>query len=172
MSQTCKNCRHVKSSHGYTGYSDGSNDLGKGICRTCEGNEDLENPCKKFEAEEDRKACIYCGAIYPEFAEECPCGSNKFKKLQTAEKNHSPQMKESRLSSRARRDATEGDFNLSKFRQDRKYSKPIYNTRYTYPEEKVIELIERLKKRMIEMKLNIVNKEIDKLAGKNLSGGD
>ena len=44
----CK-CGHAKSSHGYTGYSDGSNDLGKGLCRTCEGNEDREE-CLKFRA--------------------------------------------------------------------------------------------------------------------------
>lgn len=68
----------------------------------------------------------------------------------------------------ARIDAS-GSFNLSEFRQDRKYTKPIHNTRYTYPEEKVIEAFKRLKNRMVEMRLNIVNKEIDEIAGDELS---
>ena len=48
MSEVCK-CGHVKGSHGYTGYSNNpEGDLGKGLCRVCDDNEDLENPCKKF----------------------------------------------------------------------------------------------------------------------------
>lgn len=53
QNQVCK-CGHVKSSHGYTGYSDGSNDLGKGLCRTCEGNEDIDVKCKKFKQKENK----------------------------------------------------------------------------------------------------------------------
>jgi len=40
-------CGHVKGSHGYTGYSDGSNDIGKGECRSCKVDGE-QSSCKKF----------------------------------------------------------------------------------------------------------------------------
>ena len=72
----------------------------------------------------------------------------------------------------------EKEFNLSEKIQDRKYPKPIYNTRYTYDEEDVKEFIRLLKERSFSNtctcesckdRPHIINvNDIDKLAGDKL----
>ncbi|KKK42216.1 hypothetical protein LCGC14_2190750 [marine sediment metagenome] len=67
-------------SHGYTGYSDSKGDLGKGLCRICNGNEDLESTCKKFE---------------PQLNPAPGPGTNAIIKSIGKPKNHSPLSRES-----------------------------------------------------------------------------
>ena len=93
MTKTCKKCDHNENEHQEW---HGLKDNWKCCVWDCQ--------CKKFEA-------VKITTNYDK---------DNVKYLKTDEKNHSPQMKESRLSSRARRDATEGDFNLSEERSELK----------------------------------------------------
>ena len=138
--KTCKNCGHDEKEHK-------ANNFGF----SCAGDTENYCSCKKFE--EVEMITIALGPE-PEHAKTCPCPKCK------KPKNHSPLLRNKSGELGAREgcdslDAKEGTFNLSEKIQDRKYPKPIWNTRFTLDVEDV--------KTFVKKDKNINPKELAKL---------
>ncbi len=188
MTKICKNCGHEKKYHLEDGYCIFPIYPGK-----CE--------CKKF-SEETKfhikgramgKTCLPKNHIPQKSVNRLNESSGKYEDTPSAsvgsrkpsegtfnhssssptfaEKNNDSDTPSASVGSRK---PSEGTFNnLSEKRQDRKYAKPIHNTRYTYSEENIKTFIKKLKevRRVWSGKMvryNDLINEIDKLAGEDL----